>query len=57
MLSLLADAILIATGQRPLRRHVSKHPDADWNDRFMSSRMHGPDDQTHRLSPKRDLFW
>ncbi|MEO6300075.1 MAG: hypothetical protein ABIV25_11150 [Paracoccaceae bacterium] len=57
MLSILADAILIATGQRPIDRHFVRHPDADWNDRFISSRMQGLDYQGRGFHVKRDLNW
>jgi hypothetical protein len=57
MLSILADVLLIATGQHPVHKHPNRHADADWNDRFISSRMQGLDYQGHRFNPKRDLNW
>lgn len=57
MLSILADALLIATGQNPLAKRHSRHPDADWNDRINSTRMQGLDVTGHRFNPKRDLNW
>lgn len=57
MLSILADALLIATGQNPLAKHHSRHPDADWNDRINSTRMQGLDVTGRRFNPKRDLNW
>ena len=56
MLNILADALLLATGQRPLpRRHT--RPEAEANDRFTSARMQGLDYQGHRFNTKRDLNW
>ena len=57
MLSILADVLMIATGQRPSQKHPSRHPDADWNDRFISSRMQGLDYQNRRMNTRRDLNW
>ncbi len=57
MLNILADALLLATGQRPDRKHQFRVSDADWNDRFISSRMGGLDAQNRRLNAGRDLNW
>ena len=54
MLSLLADALMIATRLDPLPK---RQADADWNDRFVSARMRGLDEQTHRFNARRDLNW
>ena len=57
MLSILADVLMIATGRRPNHTHATRHPDADWNDRFLSSRMQGLDVQSRRTNTRRDLNW
>ncbi len=57
MLSILADALLIATGQTPAHKDPTRHADADWNSRFISARMQGLDYQGHSFNPKRDLNW
>ncbi len=57
MLSILADTLFIATGQRPVPRHPTRHADADANERFLSSRMQGLDFHGHRFNTKRDLNW
>jgi len=57
MLSILADALMIATGHAPSRRAADHHDGRDWNDRFISARMQGLDYQGHRFSTRRDLNW
>ena len=55
MLSLLADALMIATRLDPMpKRHPS---DADWSDRFISARMQGLDEVGRRFNARRDLNW
>lgn len=57
MLNILADVLLLATGHRPDRKQPKLPADADWNDRFISSRLCGLDGQTRRSSPGRDFTW
>lgn len=57
MLNILADVLLLATGHRPDRKQPVLPADADWNTRFISSRMRGLDGQIRRVNPKRDLNW
>lgn len=57
MLNILADVLLLATGHRPDRKQPPLPADADWNSRFISSRMRGLDGQTRRVNPVRDLSW
>jgi hypothetical protein len=57
MLNILADALMLATGHRPDRRHQSRPVDSDWADRFISSRLGGLDTQSRRVNPARDLNW
>lgn len=57
MLNLIADALLLATGHRPDRKHSSHNVATDWTDRFISARLGGLDTQTHRFTPSRDLNW
>jgi hypothetical protein len=57
MLNILADVLLLATGQRPDRKQPSLPADADWNTRFISSRQRGQDGQSRRTTPSRDLSW
>ena len=55
MLSLLADALMIATRLDPMpKRHPS---DADWSDRFNSARMQGLDESSRRFNARCDLIW
>ena len=57
MLNILADALMLATGHRPDRKHQSRPVDTDWTDRFISSRLGGLDTQNRRVNPGRDLNW
>ncbi len=56
MLSILADALLIATGHRPQQRRTDGH-EVDWNDRFLSARLKGLDHKSRRFNASRDLDW
>lgn len=57
MLNILADVLLLATGHRPDRKQPTLPADADWNTRFIPSRMRGVDGQKRRTNPTRDLSW
>lgn len=57
MLNILADVLLLATGHHPERKQPTLPADADWNTRFIPSRMRGTDGQKHRANPSRDLSW
>ena len=56
MLSLLADALMIATRLDPMPKRQSRSPD-DWSERFTSARMHGLEETGRRFNAKRDLNW
>lgn len=56
MLNILADVLLLATGHRPDRKQPPLPADADWNTRFIPSRLRGPDGQKRRGSAANDLI-
>ncbi len=53
MLNILADALLIATGNRPQQTAQTGTRDANWNDRFQPRQTQDLD----RANVKRDLNW
>ena len=53
MLNILADALLIATGNRPQQPTQTRARDANWNDRFLPR----PTPDLDRTHVKRDLNW
>ena len=55
MLNILADVLLIATGQRPQPKHQNR--DAQWNDRFLPRHLHDLDRTGPALNTRRDLNW
>ena len=57
MLNILADALMLATGHRPDRKHLSSADNTDWTDRFISARLGGLDTKSRRVNPGRDLNW
>ena len=57
MLSLLADALMIATRFDPMPTHKNRTSDADWSDRFMAARMQGLDESSRRFNARCDLNW
>jgi hypothetical protein len=53
MLNILADALLIATGNRPQSLGQNRNRDIHWNDRFQAR----PSQDADRTNPKRDPKW
>jgi hypothetical protein len=53
MLNILADALLIATGNRPQQPAQTRPRDTHWNDRFQPR----PSQDLDRANVKRDLNW
>lgn len=53
MLRILADALLIATGNRPQSLGQNRSRDIQWNDRFQPR----PSQDADRAHVKRDLNW
>ncbi len=51
MLNILADALLIATGNRPQSHGQTRNRDVQWNDRIQSR----PAQDADRVAAKRDL--
>lgn len=57
MLSLLADALMLATRLEPLPRHQDGRGEVDWGSRFTSSRTPGADQTFRRFNTRADLNW
>ena len=53
MLNILADVLLIATGNHPQQPTQNRTRDANWNDRFQPRQAPDAD----RVNTKRDLNW